>query len=183
MGVTLGTLVACSPYIYKSEIAEFGTGVKDVSAAYDDGMKAYAQERSDRQELEWRFARAKLAKTRGCDIGIGPGAVFKEPCELRPTGNSAGEGGAGESVLPRTRLELVKPLSRYAAALVAVTNAKDREELIAAQANLKTSIDGLTTEVGVPALPVEPLSAIARALLDQERYETLKRSVVAADPY
>jgi hypothetical protein len=181
-GLAAASLVACSPYIYKSEVADFGAGVKAVAAAYDDGMAAYAQERSDRQQVDWRLERAKLAKTPGCDIGVGPGATIKDPCELRAAGPGTPLPPGPPSTLERAGPELVAPLQRYAAALVAITDAQDREQLIAAQARLQESVDGFVKATGVPALPLDPLSAIARGYLDQSRYDVLKRSVIAADP-
>ena len=181
-GPMAAALGACSPYVYKSEVADFGAGVKAVATAYNDGMSAYAQERSDRQEMQWRLDRAKLAKTPGCDIGVGPGATIDEPCELRTAGPGIPPPPSPPSTLKRTGPEVVAPLQRYAAALVTITDAQDREQLIAAQAQLKEAVDGLAKATDIPAPPLDPVFAIAGVFLDQSRYDALKRSVIAADP-
>ena len=182
VGLVAASLGACSPYLYKNEVADFGGGVKAVATAYDDGMTAYAQERSDRQQVQWRLDRAKLAKTPGCEIGVGPGATTDESCELRLAGPGTPPPPGPPSTLERVGPELVAPLQRYAAALVAITDAQDREQLIAAQAQLQESLDGFAKTTGSPTIPLDPVFAITRVFLDQSRYDVLKRSVLAADP-
>jgi hypothetical protein len=79
----------------------------------------------------------------------------------------------------------VAALSRYAAALAAVANAADREALTAAQAKLKTAVNGFASEAAGKTVPavgpaVDLLSSLTAALLDQQRYDILRSGVLAA---
>ena len=172
----------CSPYVYKQEIDDFATGVKDLATAYNDGRTYIATRDQDDQDNQWAQTRARLtiAACEFRDTGK-PGAV---ECVLHQIGQPVPAPSAlGTAV--RDAAPIVKALSDYASSLAAVTNAADREALTAAQVKFKTSVQGLANQAaGKTVASVGPVvdlfSALTTAVLDQKRYDILRAGVTAA---
>jgi hypothetical protein len=180
--LVLVAVAGCSPYVYKQEIDDFATGVKDLAATYNDGRTWVSGRDTAQTDDTWTKARARLTIS-ACDFPDtgSPGDV---ECALHKIGEPVpGPTKLGADV--RDGARIVKALSDYSSALAAVANAADREALTAAQAKLKTAVQGFAKEAaggtvaGVgPA--VDLFSSLTTALLDQQRYDILRSGVAAA---
>lgn len=175
-------LSACSPYLYKAEVAGFQAAVTDVNTAYVEGRRRLADDRLAARHWDWTGRGAGLAPSAGC-ILTSVDTVDGEACVLIEAGHS--------TRVHQTDLEIanaqtqVKALSDYADALAAITNAADREALAAAQGSLATALEGATKVAGGDPAQLSAVSGFLMsahtAFLDHRRYEALRRSVLAAE--
>jgi hypothetical protein len=172
----------CSPYVYKQEIDGFATGVKDLTAAYHESRGYLATRDQDKVDAQWVESHARLTIT-ACEFRD-PSRAGTVECVLHEIAQPV-PAPLPDTVIFREVAVNVETLSRYATALAAVANAADREALTAAQAKLKTAVQGFAKEAaggtvaGVgPA--VDLFSSLTAALLDQQRYDILRSGVAAA---
>ena len=179
---SLALVASCSPYVYKSEIDGFATGVKDLATAYNDGRAYVASRDLEDLDAKWAQNRAPLTIT-ACEFRD-TGAPVNVECALhqvaQPVPSPSPLGSAVRDAAP-----IVRALSDYSSALAAVTNAADRESLTAAQTKFKTAVQGLASEAAGKAVPavgpaVDLLNALTAAFLDQQRYEILRSGVSTA---
>ena len=175
-------VAGCSPYVYKQEIDGFATGVKDLAAAYHESRGYLAARDQDEVDARWVAGHARLTIT-ACEFrdSSAPGPV---ECVLHEIAQPV-PAPLSDTAIFREVAPNVEALSRYAAALAAVANAKDREALTAAQAKLRTAVQGFASEAAGKTVPavgpaVDLLSSLTVALLDQQRYDILRAGVTAA---
>ncbi len=176
-------LTACSPYVYKTEIGAFASGVGDLTSAYSDGLKELAAARGERERWELTRASAPLALTSGCVPGGAGASMAQTPCVVHEVNKLPAVPSKTELQAASAR-SAAAALKKYADALAAVTNAEDAQTLAAAQADFNAAIVGLasddksaTAELGAVA---DLFSAVTTAVLNQRRYDALKRGVNAA---
>jgi len=180
---TVTLLTACSPYVYKTEIDAFAGGVGDLTSAYTDGLKDLAAARSERERWDLTRDSALLALTSGCTTGGAGASIAQSPCVVHEV-NKPPLGPSEIELEAANAKSAAMALKKYAEALAAVTNAADAQSLAAAQADFNSAIVGLagdnktaTAELGAVA---DLFSAATTAVLNQRRYEALKRGVTAA---
>jgi hypothetical protein len=180
--VALALLCGCTPYVYKQEIDGFATGVKELAAAYHESRGYLAARDQEKVDAKWVEGHARLTIT-ACEFRDGHRSGALE-CALheiaQPVPVSLQDSAIFKEVAPN-----VEALSRYSAALAAVANAADREALTAAQAKLKTAVNGFASEAAGKTVPavgpaVDLFSSLTAALLDQQRYDILRAGVLAA---
>jgi hypothetical protein len=251
------TLAAgCSPYVYKSEIGKYATGVDRLTSAYQSGIteadRASIEEQKQKlmqrkEALDKRTLTVHTPKTlpqteaaagtstavywsEGCnpfswiDSPANSQAEDKScfiycigttsPCVTSPprvqetlavVGTASADAEASPTVditsshpkkptaprYPQTQAAIDNypkcvVLKDYAEGLAAITNSADRDALDAAQADLKTSAEGLGAHAGPQGasagLLVDVFNYIAGAALDNRRYRALKAAVTSADP-
>jgi len=177
---------ACSPYLYKSEIANFQFGVTDLTTAYQSGLKNVSTERAALQKLQWTPPRATVSLTDGCAL---PALIVAStddsvPCALQPK-----EKGMRISQAPRqavSAMPILDALRDYASALATITNAEDQAALESAASQLQGSVSSLATASKVE-LPKELgalgslVTTAGAATLNQRRFQMLKNGVTAAN--
>jgi hypothetical protein len=178
----IALVAGCSPYVYKQEIDGFATGVKDLAAAYSESRVWLATRDQEKVDATWTGSRARLTVT-ACEFRD-PGTPGPVECVLHEIAQPVPAPLADTAVF-REVAPNVEALSRYSAALAAVANAADREALTAAQAKLKTAVQGFASEAAGKAVPavgpaVDLFSTLTATLLDQKRYDILRSGVTAA---
>lgn len=182
MLAALAFVAGCSPYVYKQEIDGFALGVKDLAAAYHESRGYLAARDQEKVDAKWVEGHARLTIT-ACEFrdGSKPGPVECVLHEIaQPVPVPLADTAIFREVAPN-----VEALSRYAAALAAVVNAADREALTAAQAKLRTAVNGFASEAAGKTVPavgpaVDIFSSLTTTLLDQQRYDILRSGVLAA---
>jgi hypothetical protein len=184
--VVVSALAGCSPYLYKTEIDGFAKGVDDLGTAYESGRQLTATDRVDNQHRDWQEGRAKLALSVGCSPPPSGPSDAGDICSLREIGKSTPGPGPSEQESAKAA-PIVKALRKYAQALAAVSNVADRDALIAAQAQLKGSVQALakaadTGQAGAVGPIADLFSTLMLAALDQRRFDILKAGVNAANP-
>jgi hypothetical protein len=180
--LVLVAVAGCSPYVYKQEIDDFATGVKDLAATYNDGRTWVSGRDTAQTDDTWTKARARLTIS-ACDFPDtgSPGDV---ECALHKIGEPVpGPTKLGADV--RDGARIVKALSDYSSALAAVANAADREALTASQAKFKSAVQGLANEaagktVAAVGPAVDLFNTLTAAALDQQRYAILRSGVGGA---
>ena len=193
-------LGACSPYVYKDEVATFGQGVDASVQAFQSLMPQYtawATEQRDKQLLrEFESNQTKPSVFDGCEV------LRREYLSrFAKSGASAGDlltvenyAACHVTPVPRTDPDEGLPnltalgvaLKSYAAGLAALTNSEDEAAVQSAFGQLNTSAKSLLTSVN------EELSEKNEATLDavgalvyqvgltylrQRRFDALKQAV------
>lgn len=180
-------LGGCSPYVYKTEINGFASGVDALASAYASGLKSTTSERLERQRWQWGTSRARLALTPGCVPQPGGTTDAAASCALQevgkiPSAPSKTEQQAGAAV------PIVRALREYANGLAAVANAEDQQVLEAAQMQFRNAVQDLVKQqdpkLAASLGPAADLFwALTTAALNARRYEILRSGVtVAQDP-
>jgi hypothetical protein len=176
-------LAACSPYNFSKEVADFSTGVDQLSGAFTDGFNALAVDRATTAQLELTKTRPKLALADAC---LDP-EDLNNPCELHKSEPIQPKFAEIDMLRDKTMVALAV-LRNYAHALAAVTNAADRAAYDAAVAQLSGSVGALakTADPAAPGASIVAPAAVNAAgwlvgtALDQQRFESLKAGVIAA---
>jgi hypothetical protein len=178
----LAVVAGCSPYVYKQEIDGFAAGVKDLAAAYHESRGYLATRDQEKVDAQWVASHARLTIT-ACEFRDAgrPGTV---ECVLHEIAQPVPTPLPDTAIFREVAIN-VETLSRYATALAAVANAADREALTAAQARLKTAVQGFAKEAAGGTVPgvgptVDLFSSLTAALLDQQRYAILRSGVSSA---
>jgi len=181
---TVAGVAGCAPYVYKSEINAFSSGVENLATAYKFGLKSLASERAAQERLRLSSDRPPVALSEDCEVSLkvpegGPPCMAlagrREPIPVSPVERQA-----------MTAAPVVQALRDYADALAAVTNAEDEAQLEAAQAMFRDSVESLvklqSDQAATRVSPVvELLGAGWTAYLNQRRFEVLKTGVNAAN--
>ncbi|HEY9539554.1 MAG TPA: hypothetical protein VIS03_18315 [Kiloniellaceae bacterium] len=206
LSLALGALVlglaACSPYVYREEIASFGSGVDTSVAAFTAMTPAYAAWATEQRDGELlAFARnGDKPLTEGCDdlelryeeafeaAGAPAGDLLTPEdyaaCRVTPVPVNDPDKG-----LPNLE-GLGQALKDYAAALFVLTDAEDEAALEQAFGQLNASATSLLATVNEElAARSEPPLESAGALvyqagltyLRQRRFDALKQAVNAND--
>ncbi len=182
----------CSPYAYTSEIDTFAQGVGAFTASYAAGKQAMAADATAEREARWVGARTRLAYLPGCLILEPIGTPPARPdCAVVRAGRTAPPPPTpAERLVSAPDAALIfSALSRYAAALQAVTSAADAAALDKAVTGLDAAVGGLSVAAGNAAPNSKANATIAAAgagvltegvaiLLDQRRLAALRRDVV-----
>ena len=138
---TVAGVAGCAPYVYKSEINAFSSGVENLATAYKFGLKSLASERAAQERLRLSSDRPPVALSEDCEVSLkvpegGPPCMAlagrREPIPVSPVERQA-----------MTAAPVVQALRDYADALAAVTNAEDEAQLEAAQAMFRDSVESL----------------------------------------
>lgn len=196
----LAALSACSPYVYKDEIAAFGGGVdKSVAAfgALHPALVAYETAERDKELLAFASDNIMPAISDGCEV-LRTAYVSRLAKALEnPTGDLLTATDFAACIVepvpdadPQIGLPnltaLGETLKAYAAALVAITDAGDEEELRSAFTNFNTSAVSLVGAVNkeLEKKQKEKVSAMANLVeetglifLRQRRFNALKKAV------
>jgi outer membrane murein-binding lipoprotein Lpp len=188
-------LSGCSPYEYSNEVSALSTGVDQLSSAVTTG---YANLTADQAaQLQLAMVDKKLPVTIAKSCFTVKATIDSPPCMLFTLPNHRPITDADQPQLNVVALTQAKvmpklqPLSAYAHALAAITNAADVTAFDAASKRLSGSIGNLA-KAADPAAP--GASAIAPAVtnlvlwlvgekLNQDRFDALHDGVIAADPY
>jgi hypothetical protein len=181
-----GSLSACSPYVYKTEINAFGTSVETMSSSHAGALSEAQRLRLAERRRDWIARNAALASTGPC-VPPPEGVTFEFPenavCELYEVGAQPSEPSATEAAA-RLAVDTANGLSAYAGALKAITNAEDRSTLDAATGELTSAIAGLSGESNAPRVSAAGglLGSLFGAYLDRRRLNALRSGVTAAQP-
>ena len=199
------SLGACSPYVYKSEVATFGQGVDSSVQVFQSLMPQYTARKIKQsgEELLTEFKRnnEKPSVSDGCEslrrkyrCGFTEGremagdlltAKDYEACHVTPVPKT----NPDEELSNLTALG--EALKSYAAGLATVTDAQDETALRKAFGDLNVSANALFTEVNKKLVKEnkETLNAVGALVyqvgltyLRQRRFDALKQALNANDP-
>jgi hypothetical protein len=212
--LAVGGLAACSPYAFSDSASVLSAKMTAIDTATKDTTQKIAAEKRQIVLLGWLRDRPDLARGPGCEAGtpvsepcdlivVGkppppaepgaskaeaakPPATKPDVCEAVPVDSAS---GAPESTKPPaapTRESLPKLLDAYYAALVAITNAKDRTDFNTASAQISTAVSGLAQSAGTPGAGTLAKAATNAVFwvvgegFDYQRLEELRRATRAA---
>ena len=199
------SLGACSPYVYKDEVATFGQGVDTTVQAFQSLMPRYttwATEQRDKQLVKG-FERDKIkpSVSDGCDaLRQAYLTRFAEKGAVAGDLLTAGDYAACQ-VTPVPKIDpdkglpnltaLGEALKSYTAGLAAITSAQDEPALQSAFGELNTSANALLTSLNkeLAAKDEAALDAVGALVyqvgltyLRQRRFDALKQAVNKMDP-
>ncbi len=180
---------ACSPYVYKGEVASFANSVKGATSAYSEEIDAIV---ADARAGEVRRGRGEilrskkiLSMTDDCDqLAVG-NADAGLKCNVSNGLVVLGAASAIDELEVRKARAALKALESYAAGLTAISNAEDAAALDAATAKLAASLSGVVklaeqngAQLGGTEKAIGPVLALATSvgqiILDQRRLQTLR---------
>ena len=195
-------LSGCSPYLYQDEIKTFGAGVETAV----ESLQAYLR-KADAELQQQRIVNLKKAFEKKEKIGISTACVRLQK-DLEAASNNPLKHQVNRKDLAKCQVlpvpmpapgpayphftALGQSLKHYSAALMAITNAADKDTLVSAASNVTSKINGLIGQVNTatPAkLDTTLLSPVGAVLsegltiyLDHRRFKTLKAAVEGAHP-
>lgn len=184
---------ACSPYVYKQEIADFGSGVQAIASSYQTGSQAFDAKVEQQRQADNAAARTRLTLLTGCDHMVASGTPPKlADCGVVVRGAATLPPPTPEQVTLAKAKPALVALTTYVAALNAVTNAADATTLTQAEQGLTSAVGSLAGAIGKIAPSASAASPIITtsttllgtaisAYLDNRRYSVLQAKVPAAD--
>jgi hypothetical protein len=187
-GLLIVSLGACSPYQYSKEISTFSGGIDQISGAFTSGYANLAADRITMIEQNLIDDKARVAIPQSCLVPVKHDAKTRQPCILFAEGRDEPQLTHIERLGEDTAAAL-KVLTGYAHALAAVTNAADRTAFDGAAKRLQSSVGNLASAAkavapgaeAIAPLVVNVAAWVIGEALDEDRFETLKRAVTAAE--
>jgi len=191
-GVALALAVAaCGSNRFAPPVAGFATAVGALEEAHRSGVAAARADTDAVLRLKLAAGPTPIELARSCRV---PAGVSAAPCVVfAPTLLPAGE-AQPQPLLAEQNLAKARPAARalrdYAAALAALTEAKDRAAYDSAAAAVQGQVEVLAATASAAApeallvpLVTKPLLWLVGEALDAEREAMLRRAVPAAAPH
>lgn len=188
-------LSACSPYVYEKEIKAFGDGVSLSSQTMQTLEQQHLTDLQNKRDNELIKQKASIDFSNGCDElrkkyvdSIQTGQVLNEKayqdCYATPKGTS---------VDPNLNhiAAIIDGLNRYSAALVRITTVGDEDALKQAYTDMHNSekqlLEALNKKLSEKQqqqfdLVSDFVWTVGNIVLNQRRFDTLKKGVNRADP-
>ena len=209
------TLTACSPYLYKDEVTNVSSAVNSIGSGWKNSQQAMGADYQGIvvERASWNGLSARLsgpcvvaadvlkpARTNDKLVSAFKREISRSnlnrgepPCNLDLIQNDVMRPAPLTDDATMKKIdETMSALSAYAAALLAVTNATDKDDLTKAATGFNTAIGQMAdaaAKLGANAAEVAGAKAasslstdIIAAILDTERYRILKDRVISVDP-